>query len=71
LRLKNLQFCLFFKDLKVNADALPHLVDIKISGKYDGRGEKDKERRVYSREFKAEAAALVQKHEKPARQPWI
>jgi transposase-like protein len=28
-------------------------------------GKKDKERRVYTREFKAEAAALAEKHEKP------
>jgi transposase-like protein len=31
-------------------------------------GKKGKERRVYSKEFKAEAAALAQKHEKPVRQ---
>jgi transposase-like protein len=31
-------------------------------------GTKDKERRVCPKEFKAEAAALAQKHEKPARQ---
>jgi transposase-like protein len=31
-------------------------------------GTKDKERRVYSKEFKAEAVALAQKHEKPIRQ---
>jgi transposase len=29
---------------------------------------KDKERRVYSKEFKVEAVALVGKHEKPVRQ---
>jgi transposase len=28
-------------------------------------GKKDKERRVYTREFKAEAVALAEKHEKP------
>jgi transposase-like protein len=28
-------------------------------------GKKDKERRVYPKEFKAEAVALAQKHEKP------
>jgi transposase len=28
---------------------------------------KDKERRVYTREFKAEAVALAEKHEKPVR----
>jgi transposase len=28
---------------------------------------KDKERRVYPKEFKAEAVALAQKHEKPVR----
>jgi transposase len=31
-------------------------------------GRKDKERRVYTREFKAEAVALAGKHEKPVRQ---
>jgi transposase-like protein len=31
-------------------------------------GTKDKERRVYPKEFKAEAAALAGKHEKPVRQ---
>jgi transposase len=31
-------------------------------------GTKDKERRVYSKEFKAEAVALAEKHEKPVRQ---
>jgi transposase-like protein len=31
-------------------------------------GTKDKERRVYPKEFKAEAVALAGKHEKPARQ---
>jgi transposase len=31
-------------------------------------GPKDKERRVYSKEFKAEAVALAQKHNKPMRQ---
>jgi transposase len=31
-------------------------------------GTKDKERRVYSKEFKTEAAALAGKHEKPVRQ---
>jgi transposase len=31
-------------------------------------GTKDGERRVYPKEFKAEAAALAQKHEKPVRQ---
>jgi transposase-like protein len=31
-------------------------------------GRKDKERRVYTREFKAEAAAPAEKHEKPVRQ---
>jgi transposase len=31
-------------------------------------GTKDKERRVYPAEFKAEAVALAQKHEKPVRQ---
>jgi transposase len=30
-------------------------------------GKKDKERRVYTREFKAEAAALAEKHKKPVR----
>ncbi|MDR2742171.1 MAG: transposase [Treponema sp.] len=30
-------------------------------------GTKDKERRVYPKEFKAEAAALAEKHEKPVR----
>ncbi|MDR1094866.1 MAG: transposase [Spirochaetaceae bacterium] len=29
-------------------------------------GKKDTERRVYTREFKAEAAALAEKHKKPA-----
>jgi transposase-like protein len=29
---------------------------------------KDKERRVYPKEFKAEAVALAEKHEKPVRQ---
>jgi transposase-like protein len=28
-------------------------------------GKKDKERRVYPKEFKAEAVALAEKHEKP------
>jgi transposase-like protein len=33
--------------------------------KYNGRGEKDgKERRVYPKEFKAEAAALAEKQRK-------
>jgi transposase-like protein len=31
-------------------------------------GKQDKGRRVYPKEFKAEAAALAQKHEKPVRQ---
>jgi transposase-like protein len=31
-------------------------------------GTKDKERRVYPKEFKAEAAVLAEKHEKPVRQ---
>jgi transposase len=31
-------------------------------------GKQDKERRVYTKEFKAEAAALAGKHEKPVRQ---
>ena len=31
-------------------------------------GKQDKERRVYPKEFKAEAVALAQKHEKPVRQ---
>jgi transposase-like protein len=31
-------------------------------------GTKDKERRVYPKEFKAEAVALAGKHEKPVRQ---
>ncbi|MDR2796277.1 MAG: transposase [Spirochaetaceae bacterium] len=31
-------------------------------------GTKDKERRVYPKEFKAEAVALAEKHEKPVRQ---
>jgi transposase len=31
-------------------------------------GEKSKDRRVYTREFKAEAAALAEKHEKPVSQ---
>ncbi|MDR0376308.1 MAG: transposase [Spirochaetaceae bacterium] len=31
-------------------------------------GTKDKERRVYSKEFKVEAVAPAQKHEKPVRQ---
>jgi transposase len=31
-------------------------------------GTNDKERRVYPKEFKAEAVALAQKHEKPVRQ---
>jgi transposase len=31
-------------------------------------GTKDKKRRVYPAEFKAEAVALAQKHEKPVRQ---
>jgi transposase-like protein len=31
-------------------------------------GKRDKERRVYPAEFKAEAAALAEKHEKPVRQ---
>jgi transposase-like protein len=31
-------------------------------------GTKDKERRVYPKDFKAEAAALAEKHEKPVRQ---
>jgi transposase-like protein len=31
-------------------------------------GKKDKERRVYPQEFKAEAVALAEKHEKPVRQ---
>ncbi|MDR0596959.1 MAG: transposase [Treponema sp.] len=31
-------------------------------------GKQDKARRVYTREFKAEAVALAEKHEKPARQ---
>ncbi|MDR2247643.1 MAG: transposase [Treponema sp.] len=44
-----------------------------MSGRYNSRGEektgtKDKERRVYPKEFKAEAAVLAQKHEKPVRQ---
>jgi transposase len=30
-------------------------------------GKQDKERRVYTREFKAEAAALAEKREKPVR----
>ena len=51
---------------------LPHLVDTKISGEYNTRGEKygkqDKERRVYTKDFKAAAAALAQKREKPVSQ---
>jgi hypothetical protein len=31
-------------------------------------GTKDRERRVYPKEFKAEAVALAEKHEKPVRQ---
>jgi transposase len=31
-------------------------------------GEKSKERRVYTREFKAEAVGLAEKHEKPVSQ---
>ena len=31
-------------------------------------GKQDKERRVYTREFKAEAVALAEKREKPVRQ---
>jgi transposase-like protein len=31
-------------------------------------GTKDKERRVYPKEFKAEAVTLAEKHEKPVRQ---
>jgi transposase-like protein len=31
-------------------------------------GRQAKERRVYPKEFKAEAAALAEKHEKPVRQ---
>jgi transposase-like protein len=31
-------------------------------------GKQDKERRVYPKEFKAEAATLAEKHEKPVRQ---
>jgi transposase-like protein len=31
-------------------------------------GTKDKERRVYPKEFKAEAAALAEKQERPVRQ---
>jgi transposase-like protein len=52
---------------------LPHPAGTKISGRYNNKGEektgtKDQERRVYPKEFKAEAAALAQKHEKPVRQ---
>jgi transposase len=48
------------------------LVDRKISEYYTSRrrkdGKKDKERRVYTQGFKAEAVALAEKHEKPVRQ---
>jgi transposase len=48
------------------AQWLPHQVNIKTSVEYKRQGEKDeKERRVYSKDFKAEAAALAEKKEKP------
>jgi hypothetical protein len=46
---------------------LPHLAGTKIKGE-ENTGTKDKERRAYPKEFKAEAAAPAQKHEKPVRQ---
>jgi transposase-like protein len=54
---------------KIARCTLPHPVDGKISVEYKRQGEKDgKERRVYSKGFKAEAAALAEKKEKPISQ---
>jgi hypothetical protein len=51
---------------------LPQLVDTRIREYYNSKekkmGKKMKERRVYTKEFKAEAAALAEKREKPVRQ---
>jgi transposase len=62
---------IFLRIFKLSAAfwTLPPLVDRKISMKYNRGGEKmkkkDQERRVYPKEFKAEAAALAEKREKP------
>jgi hypothetical protein len=68
-----------FPDISLDNLLIPsYRLDFTPSGRLNGKreiqhkrrikmGKQDKERRVYTREFKAEAAALAEKHEKPVR----